>query len=226
MTKINLKYPLYFILIFVLFSSLVVLLLKWFNPKVTSYINIKSARTSSFLFYRYEAEIDWVSFNNISPNVVKAILVSEDQKFYVHHGFDVTQIEHAIEEYNEGKRLRGASTITQQLARNIFLSPSKNILRKAMETYFTFLMELILTKKRILELYLNTIEMGKNIYGIGRASKVYFNKDAKYLTRLQSALIAAALPNPVRRNPAKPSVYMIKRSKYILRLMKSIRIPR
>lgn len=219
------KYFFYFLSIFFLYSLVIIFLLKWFNPKVTSYINIKSSKSQFALFYEYNIKMKWVSLNNINHNLIKAVLISEDQKFYVHHGFDVEQIERAVEEYNEGRRLRGASTITQQLARNIFLWPAKNLFRKALESYYTFLLELVLSKNRILELYLNTIETGKNIYGIEAASKYYFGKSAKYLSSKESALIAACLPNPIRRNPRNPSLYLIKRSRRILQLMKDIKIP-
>jgi len=226
MIKKILKYSFQLFLIFFVYSTIALFSLKWFNPKVSEYINLKSAKLSLPLFYKYNYEQKWTSLNNISPNLIKAILISEDQKFYVHHGFDISQIKKAVEEYNEGKRLRGASTITQQLARNLFLTPSKNFVRKIFESYYTFLLETFLSKDRILELYLNLIEMGKNIYGAEAASEYYFKKKAKYLSPSESALIAAILPNPITRNLNRPSIYLIKKSKNILRLMKSIRLPK
>ena len=136
-----------------------------------------------------------------------------------HHRFDREQIRKAMDEAEKGRRRRGASTISQQTAKNVFLWPNKTYFRKALEAYFTVLIELIWGKERIMEVYLNSIEMGKGIYGIEAASRTYFSKSAIELTRGEAALIAASLPNPRKQNPDNPSAYMLQRQSEILSLI-------
>lgn len=161
---------------------------------------------------------DWVSFDDISPNLPKAVIASEDQLFIDHNGFDVKAIEKAIE-YNKkkkGKKVKGASTISQQTAKNIFLWPSRTYIRKGLEVYFTVLIELFWSKERIMEVYLNSIEMGDGIYGAQAAAQFYFKKDAAKLSSGEAALIAAILPNPRKWNPAKPTAYILGRKAWIM----------
>ena len=165
---------------------------------------------------------EWVSIENISPHLVAAVVASEDQLFYDHMGFDFKQIENAIEERKQGKRKRGASTISQQTAKNIFTTCSSTWLRKGAEAYFTLCIELLWSKERILEVYLNSIEMGTGVYGAEAAAQKHFNTTAEKLTRQQSALIAASLPNPHRYNAGKPSKYVQKRQKQILKQMRNM----
>ncbi|MDR7128547.1 monofunctional biosynthetic peptidoglycan transglycosylase [Algoriphagus sp. 4150] len=165
---------------------------------------------------------DWVSFSSISKNAPQAVYASEDQKFLEHRGFDFEAMEKAWENNKKGRRVKGASTITQQTVKNVFLWPSRSYLRKGLEAYFTVLVELIWSKERIMEVYLNVIEMGDGIYGIEAASQVYFGKPASKLSRDQAALIAAVLPNPRRWSPAKPSSYIIGRQGWILRQMNNL----
>ncbi|PZX58277.1 monofunctional biosynthetic peptidoglycan transglycosylase [Algoriphagus ratkowskyi] len=165
---------------------------------------------------------DWVSLSEISKNAPQAVYAAEDQKFMDHKGFDIEAMEKAWENNKKGKRIKGASTITQQTVKNVFLWQSRTYLRKGLEAYFTVLVELIWPKHRIMEVYLNVIEMGDGIYGIEAASQVYFNKPASKLTRNQAALIAAVLPNPRRWSPAKPSGYIIGRQGWILRQMNNL----
>lgn len=164
----------------------------------------------------------WVSLDRIAQPLVQAVVTSEDNLFLEHHGFDVHQIIIAQEDALKGKRVRGASTITQQTAKNVFLWPGRSYLRKGLEAYFTVLIEWIWGKKRIMEVYLNSIEMGDGIYGAQSVAKLHFNKDAKDLTKRESALIAATLPNPRRFNSANPSSYIRHRQAKILSLMSKL----
>ena len=164
---------------------------------------------------------DWVSFDEISSNLPLSVISSEDQLFLEHNGFDVKAIEKAIK-YNKkkkGKKIKGASTISQQTAKNVFLWPSRTYLRKGLEVYFTVLIELCWNKKRIMEVYLNSIEMGDGIYGVQAAAQFYFKKDAEKITRGEAALIAAILPNPRKWNAAKPTGYILGRKAWIERQM-------
>lgn len=161
----------------------------------------------------------WTPIEQISPNMVRAVMASEDNLFLQHKGFSFKQIQLAIKEKQSGKRTRGGSTISQQTAKNAFLTPSKTYLRKALEAYFTVLIEIIWGKERIMEVYLNIIEMGDGIYGIAAASEIYFHTTPKRLTTSQAALIAVCLPNPRRMSPEHPSSYVKKRQTQILKLM-------
>jgi monofunctional biosynthetic peptidoglycan transglycosylase len=162
---------------------------------------------------------DWVAFKDISIHLKKAVICSEDQKFVNHNGFDMVAIEKAYENNKKGKRIKGGSTISQQTAKNVFLWPNRSWLRKGLETYFTFLIELIWSKERILEVYLNSIEMGKGIYGAEAASKYWFKTSAKKLSNYQAAAIASVLPNP-RKYKANPATrYISKRKNWIVKQM-------
>lgn len=165
----------------------------------------------------------WVSKEEISPHLANAVIASEDNLFPTHHGFDFKAIESAISEHREeGKRLRGGSTISQQTAKNVFLWPASSWVRKGFEAYFTVLIELFWDKERIMEVYLNSIEMGDGIYGAEAVAREHFGRSARELTRSQCALIAATLPNPLRYNSARPSAYMLKRRRQILRVMRQL----
>lgn len=168
---------------------------------------------------------DWVSKKKISNNLKKAVIASEDQRFYDHWGFDLEQIKKATKENTRRRRPRGASTISQQTAKNVFLWPKSSWLRKGLEVYFTGLIEVFWSKDRILEVYLNSIEMGRGIYGAEAVAKYHFNTNAGKLTKNQSALIAATLPNPVRFSSKFPSGYVYRRQGQILRQMKYIKLP-
>jgi monofunctional biosynthetic peptidoglycan transglycosylase len=164
----------------------------------------------------------WVPIEEISRNMPQAVVASEDNLFLQHTGFDLKQIKIARKEAERGKRVRGASTISQQTAKNVFLWPGKSFIRKGLEAYFTLLIEWIWGKERIMEVYLNSIEMGDGIYGVEAVSRANFNKPAKKLTRNEAALIAATLPNPIRFSSANPSNYMRKRQRQIASLMGKI----
>lgn len=165
---------------------------------------------------------DWVHLKDISPNLVLAVIASEDNNFETHYGVDFKAIEKAQKLNKKGKKMRGASTITQQTAKNAFLWPARNYVRKGLELYFTGLIELFWGKERIMEVYLNVIEMGDGIYGAEAASQKYFKKPAKNLSRAEAAAIAAVLPNPRRWRPDKPTAYIAKKKSWILWNMNNV----
>jgi len=164
----------------------------------------------------------WVSIDKISPNIVQAVVASEDNLFMSHHGFSFNDISKAIKHNKKGKRIRGGSTISQQTAKNVFLWPERSYLRKGLEAYFTVLIEFVWSKKRIMEVYLNVIEMGDGVYGIEAAALENFGIHASELSKSQAATIAACLPNPRKFNAAHPSLYIIKRKFKIMSLMGKI----
>ena len=167
---------------------------------------------------------DWVSLSEISPSLPVAVMASEDARFLQHHGFDYEAIEKAAKRNHEHpeKRKLGASTISQQTAKNVFLWPGRSWVRKGFEVYFTSLIELLWSKQRIMEVYLNSIEMGEGIYGVQAVAEEHFNKDAIDLTRSECALIAVTLPNPRKFSSKYPSSYMLKRQSRILKEMKFV----
>jgi monofunctional glycosyltransferase len=178
------------IFIFLFFFQLFyILILKWVNPPVTI-TQLES------LFTGHGLKRDYVSMKNISPYAKLAVICSEDQLFPDHDGFDFKSIEKAMKHNQKSKSLHGASTISQQVAKNVFLWQGRSWFRKALETYFTFMIELVWGKKRILEVYLNVSEMGDGLFGIGAAARHQFGKPAKSLTRVEAAMIAACMPNP------------------------------
>lgn len=167
---------------------------------------------------------DWKSLDEIGKNMPLAVVTAEDQKFAEHFGFDLEAIEKAVK-YNEkhkGKKVKGASTISQQTAKNVFLWPGRSWIRKGLEVYFTFVIEICWSKKRIIEVYLNVIEMGPGVYGAEAASQYYFNKSASKLTKQEAATIAAILPNPIRWSASHPTPYILKKRNWIVRHMKYI----
>lgn len=157
----------------------------------------------------------WVPLEKMSPSMPVAVMASEDQRFLTHHGFDFDAIQKAAESNKEGGKIRGGSTISQQTAKNVFLWPGRSWVRKGFETYFTFLIELLWSKQRIMEVYLNSIEMGDGIYGADAVAEYHFGKTAAELTRAECALIAATLPNPRKFSSKEPSAYMKKRQRQI-----------
>src|ERR1700680_2075486 len=178
------------IFLFLFFSQFFyILILKWVNPPFTG-------TQMSSLFYGDGLKRNYVSMDAISPYAKLSVIASEDQLFPDHDGFDFKSIEKAMKHNQKSKSLHGASTISQQVAKNVFLWQGRSWIRKAMEVYFTFMIEKIWGKKRILQMYLNVSEMGKGVFGIDAAAKFYFNKRAKELNRGEAAMIAACLPNP------------------------------
>jgi monofunctional biosynthetic peptidoglycan transglycosylase len=161
----------------------------------------------------------WVPLSRISCHLIQAVQASEDQKFETHSGFDISAIKAALRHNLKGNRVRGGSTITQQTAKNLFLWHRRSFVRKAFEAYFTFLIETIWSKRRIMEMYLNIIEMGNGIYGAEAAADVYFSKSAADLSREESALLAGILPSPKKRNPTRPSLRLKNKKDWILEQM-------
>ncbi|MGZ8144481.1 MAG: monofunctional biosynthetic peptidoglycan transglycosylase [Methylosarcina sp.] len=208
------------------FSSIIVCaLLRWAPPPSSAFMLFRHVEDIiKNQFYR-PIDYQWVNPDRISPNVYRAVLASEDQRFFQHSGFDLHSIQSSIDIYIDGGRLRGASTISQQVAKNLFLNPSKSFIRKGFEVWFTLLIELLWSKERILTVYLNIAEFGDHIFGIQAASRHYFGIPAKNLNRSQSALLAASLPNPLRLRVAHPSNYLIERQHWILRQMRNITYP-
>ena len=158
----------------------------------------------------------WVDRRDIAPSAARAVIAAEDQKFLQHHGFDLQSIDQAIDDYRSGEELRGASTITQQVAKNLFLWPGRSFVRKGLEAYFTLLLEGLWSKQRILETYLNTAELGPGIFGVEAAARRYFGVSARSLDAPQAALLAAVLPNPERLHVDRPSFYVRSRQVWIL----------
>lgn len=169
---------------------------------------------------------DWISLKKIGTSMPLAVIAAEDQKFEEHFGFDIDAIQKA-ENYNDrhkGKKMRGASTISQQTAKNVFLWPSRSWIRKGFEVYFTFLIEIFWSKQRIMEVYLNVIEMGDGIYGIEAAAQNYFHKSAIDLSVKEAALIAAILPNPLNWNPVHPSLRVQRKANRIVHFISQLQL--
>lgn len=210
-----------FIIIFIGSSVLAVVMYRYVPVYVTPLMVIRAVEQKQ-ADKPIKLKHKWLSLDKISHNIVQAVVASEDNLFMEHNGFDFDQIEKAIKEAKSGKRNRGASTISQQTAKNVFLWNGGGWFRKGLEAYFTVLIELLWSKERIMEIYLNSIEMGYGIYGVEAVAKEHFNKKAAKLTKREAALIAATLPNPLRYNSANPSAYMRKRQRQIVSLMDKI----
>ncbi len=206
------------ILIFIFFFHIIYLLYcKWFNPPIT-------ITQISNLITCHEYKIKYINFYDVSPNGRLAVIASEDQLFPEHNGFDWNSIHHAMAwNKNHPARIHGASTISQQTAKNIFLWQGGGWFRKGMEVYFTFMIELLYSKERILELYLNVTEMGPSLFGIECASETFFNHSAKNLTTAEAAMIAASLPNPHVYTVKPMSKFVQKRYPGIVNQMQRIR---
>jgi monofunctional glycosyltransferase len=208
---------------FFIISIVTTIIFRWLPVPITP-LMIKRCGQQLFEGKSMTLKKDWVPMSSISPHLPLALVCSEDQKFMDHFGFDFEAIEDAME-YNEKqrakgkKRVHGASTITQQTAKNVFLIDIKWRIRKVVEAYFSLLIEVAWSKERIMEVYLNVIEFGDGIYGAEAAAKFYFNKSAINLTREEAALLAAVVPNPRVYNAKSPSSYIIKRQRWILRQM-------
>jgi len=207
------------VFILCILTLLQVLLLRFLDPPVTVRI------AWSFLQHKFAAKhyekplYHWRELEEISPYLKKAVLAAEDQRFLSHHGFDFTELNQAVRDLLTDERTRGASTISMQVARTVFLWPGRSWFRKIAEAYYTVLIELIWSKQRILEMYLNTVHWGKGIFGAEAASRTYFHTSAANITASQAALLAAILPNPTKWTPFNPSKYIRERQKEIMRQM-------
>jgi len=165
---------------------------------------------------------DWVPIENISKNLQKAVIASEDGTFLKHHGFDFTAMQKALKNNKKGRKIKGGSTISQQTAKNIFLWQGRSYIRKGFEAYFTVLIELVWGKERIMEVYLNSIEMGNGVYGAQAAAEYWYRKDVSNLTKREAAGIAAILPNPRKYKASNSTVYINKRKDKIVRVMRYV----
>ena len=199
-----------------------VVLLRWIDPPTSTFMLIDRATAAPIKGKPYALRHRWVDWSQISPHTKVAVIAAEDQKFPEHHGFDVESINEAMEDRERGGRARGASSISQQVAKNLFLWPGRSWMRKGLEAYFTVLIELCWPKQRILEVYLNIAEFGRGVFGVGAASEVYFGKRAARLTPADAALLAAVLPNPKRLRVDAPSRYVRSRQEWILGQMSGL----
>jgi monofunctional biosynthetic peptidoglycan transglycosylase len=211
----------YLAILFFASTIFMVVLYRFVNPPLTSLMIIRwfehDGKNGDFRF-----EKKWVSLDDISRNMVLAVVAAEDNNFATHFGVDWEAVEKA-RQINKYSRIKhGASTITQQTAKNVFLFPSRTWIRKGLELYFTYLIEIFWSKERIMEVYLNVIEMGRGIYGVEAASQCYFHKPAIDLTKTECAMFTAVLPRPLKRNPSKPTGYMRGYQSRVLKLMDMI----
>jgi monofunctional biosynthetic peptidoglycan transglycosylase len=210
-----------FAIIFFVSTVLIVFAMRWINPVTSSIMiqrQISSLLKGDFQLVNYH----WVDYDDVSKYMPIAIVAAEDQNFPNHFGFDFKQIEKAMKQNKKGKRIRGASTITQQVAKNLFLWEGKSFIRKGIEAYFTILIELLWDKKRILEVHMNIAQFGKNIFGVGIASLAYYKLPPGKLSMSQAALLAAVLPNPLRYSVLKPSGYVRGRQNWIISQINSL----
>lgn len=203
------------IYIIILANILFIVWGKFFNPPFTI------TQIGGLLEYG-KLQRDYISYDEMGNNVKKAVLASEDQSFFSHNGFDYKAIEKAMKHNEQGKKLRGGSTISQQTAKNIFLWQGRSWLRKGLEAVYTFIIELVWGKDVILERYLNSIEMGQGVFGVEAASQYYFNKSSANLTKSEAAWIATILPNPKKYDPKNPSAYLSKKHRWIMRQMNHV----
>ncbi len=206
---------------FFVVSILLVILYKWipvpFTPLMITRIIENKVEGKDAIFSH-----DWEPLENISPNLQKAVIASEDGNFLIHNGFDFKAMQKAIKNNNKGKKLKGGSTISQQTAKNVFLWQGRSYIRKGLEAYFTVLIEFIWGKERIMEVYLNSIEMGNGVYGAKEAARHWYTKDVKNLTPKEAAGIAAILPNPRKFKASNSSSYIERRKSKISRVMRQI----
>jgi monofunctional biosynthetic peptidoglycan transglycosylase len=196
--------------------------MRWVDPVTSAFIV-----RDRFLAWKHHDKAfvyrrQWVDLAQIAPPMRLAVIASEDQKFPDHWGFDFVQIGDALDDRERGRRIRGASTLSQQVAKNLFLWPGQSWVRKGIEAYFTALIEMLWSKHRILEVYLNIAEFGRGVYGVEAASRAYFKKPATYLNTYDAALLAAVLPNPNRLKAAAPSFYVRSRQNWIIGQMRDL----
>lgn len=206
------------LLIFIISSIIPVIAYKWLPVPLTPLMVIRNIEQMGN-HKGLEMKHDWVSLDKISPKLQLAVVCSEDQNYLNHFGFDINAIKKAMIENKEGKRFRGGSTISQQTAKNVFLWPGRSYIRKAFEAWFTLLIEFFWSKERIMEVYLNSIEMGNGIYGAEAAANYWFKKSAIKLSKDEAASIAAILPNPLKFKANPPSTYIAKRKTWIKQQM-------
>ncbi|HVN46502.1 MAG TPA: monofunctional biosynthetic peptidoglycan transglycosylase [Steroidobacteraceae bacterium] len=217
-----LRYLALALLLWLALTATPVLLLRWLRPLGSAFM--VEARVAAWREHRrdYHNDFRWVSLEQISPHAAMAVIASEDQQFPFHAGFDFDSIREAVRASEHGKPLRGASTISQQLAKNLFLWPGHSFMRKGLEAYFTVLIETLWPKERILEVYLNIAQFGDGIYGVQAAAERFWHKPAAHLSSAEAATLAAVLPNPLRLHAERPSRYVLARREWILAQMRDL----
>jgi len=203
-------------------SWLLVLLLRFVPPPASAFMLERSFSAWRNGDRGYATRYRWVPGENISRELPIALIAGEDQKFPMHHGFDVQAIADALDEADEGERLRGASTISQQTAKNLFLWGGRSFVRKGLEAYFTVLLEITWPKRRILEVYMNVAEFGDGIYGADAAAREFFRKTPAQLTAHESALLTAVLPNPKKLRVERPSNYVLHHAEWVERQVRQL----
>jgi monofunctional biosynthetic peptidoglycan transglycosylase len=211
-----------YVVLSILVSSIVMVLLLRIVPPLLSMVMLENEISSWFDHDDHDLQYKWVSLNKMSPLVGVAVIAAEDQTFADHFGFDWKAISKAINYNEKHRKTKGASTISQQTAKNLFLWEGRNWVRKGCEVYFTLLIEALWSKERILEVYLNIIELGDGVYGVEAASQKYFHKSAQHITAQEAALLAAVLPNPHHFSVAAPSAYVRGRQAWILGQMQHL----
>jgi len=210
------------ILAWVVLTVVPVLLLRWIPPATSAFMleaRVEALRAGD---EGYRTDYHWVSLERISPHAAIAVIASEDQTFPFNYGFDFHSIRTAVRAAQRGKRLRGASTISQQVARNLFLWPGRSFVRKGIEAYFTVLLEALWPKERILEVYLNVAQFGRGIYGVEAAARRFYHEPAARLSASQAALLAAVLPDPVHWRVDRPSRFVAWKQQWILVQMRHL----
>lgn len=213
------KFCLKSFLLFIAITVGLVVLLRWVPVYVTPLMVIRMVE-QKIDGKEMKLKKTWKPLEEISPSLQLAVVCAEDQNFLKHHGFDFGAIEKAIKHNEKSKRKRGASTISQQTAKNVFLWPGRSWVRKGFEVYFTFLIETIWSKKRIMEVYLNIVELGNGVYGAEAASQEFFKKSAIKISKQQAAALTVVLPNPLKYNAKKPSAYLNGRINWTLQQMR------
>jgi len=208
------------ILGFVLTSVVAVIVFRWVDPPTSAFMI--ADRLDAWTGPSHPLRYEWTDWDRIAGTMKVAVIASEDQTFPEHRGFDFKSIDKALEERERGRRVRGASTISQQVAKNLFLWSGRSWIRKGLEAYFTLLIETLWPKQRILEVYLNVAQFGRGIYGVGAASQTFFRKPAARINSSEAALLAAVLPNPVRLRVNAPSRYVRSRQQWILGQMRGL----
>jgi monofunctional glycosyltransferase len=217
-----LKWIVLAVLACVALSALLVLILRWVDPPTSAYMLETRMHAMSEGDRTYRTDYEWVSLEHISPHAAIAVIASEDQQFPFHAGFDLNSIRESVRASEKGKKLRGASTISQQVAKNLFLWNGRSFVRKGIEAWMTVLIEIMWPKERILEVYLNIVELGRGIFGVEAAAHRYFHKPAARLSSSEAAVLAAVLPNPIRMHADRPSVYVLSRRDWILGQMRAL----
>jgi monofunctional glycosyltransferase len=205
----------------VVLSCLAVLTLRWVHPFTSAYMLEARAHAAVARNSGYRTDYEWVNLEEISPNAAIAVIASEDQQFPFHDGFDFKSIRESVRASEHGKKLRGASTISQQVAKNLFLW-NGGFVRKGLEAYFTVLIEAMWSKERILEIYLNIAQFGEGVYGVEAAARHFYHKPAARLTSSEAAVMAAVLPNPIKMRIDRPSAYVLSRRDQILGQMRDL----